>query len=230
MARMPNTIPAVLTATGVTVDRRADAGMLRVLDAVDLALDAGTLCDVVGPSGSGKTTLLLALARLLPGASGSLWLEGQPSEAIDPREWRARVAYLPQRSALLPGTVAENLTLPWRLKVRAGVAAPDSASLRAALDRVHLADIGLERDVERLSEGQSARVALLRTVLTSPRVLLLDEPDAALDEESAAEVGRLTREFADGGGAVVRVRHHVSDGLATRRLRLAGGHLTEERL
>jgi len=82
--------------------------------------------------------------------------------------------------------------------------------------------------VERLSEGQAARVALLRTVLTRPDVLLLDEPDAALDEESAEQVGLLTREFVDAGGAVVRVRHHRTDGLADRRLRLKGGTLTEE--
>jgi len=227
---MSNPTTAVLVATGVTADRRADAGLLRVLDGVDLTLDPGTLCDVVGPSGSGKTTLLLALARLLPGAAGTLTLDGAPATSIDPRLWRASVAYLPQRSALLPGSVEHNLTLPWRLKIRSGATAPDAASLRSALDRVHLADVGLERDVERLSEGQSARIALLRTVLTAPRVLLLDEPDAALDEASAAEVGRLTREFADGGGAVVRVRHHLSDGLATRRLRLSGGHLTEELL
>jgi putative ABC transport system ATP-binding protein len=230
MAGMPNSATSVLTASALTVDRRADAGMLRVLDDVALTLEAGTLCDVVGPSGSGKSTLLLALARLLPGAAGALTLDGEPAASIDPRAWRVRVAYLPQRSALLPGSVQDNLTLPWRLKIRSGAAAPGAAELRAALDRVHLADVGLERDVERLSEGQSARIALLRTVLTGPRVLLLDEPDAALDAESASEVGRLTREFADGGGAVVRVRHHISDGLATRRLRLTAGHLAEELL
>jgi putative ABC transport system ATP-binding protein len=227
MSHMPETFASILSARSLTVGRRADAGIVRVLDGIDLAVGAGALVDVVGPSGAGKTTLLLALARLLPGAEGALALDGEPAEAIDPRAWRLRVAYLPQRSALLPGTVADNLALPWRLKVRAGSQAPDDVAFRAALDRVHLSDVALDRDVERLSEGQAARIALLRTVLTAPRVLLLDEPDAALDAESAAEVGRLTREFADAGGAVLRVRHHVADGLATRRLHLAGGKLTE---
>jgi putative ABC transport system ATP-binding protein len=224
---MSETSTAVLAARGLVVSRVADAGPVRVLDGLDLTVEAGTLTDVVGPSGAGKSTLLLALARLLPGAEGALTLDGEPAEAIDPRVWRVRVAYLPQRSALVPGSVAHNLTLPWRLKVREGTAAPDDAALRAALDRVRLTDVAADRDVERLSEGQAARVALLRTVLTAPRVLLLDEPDAALDEESADGVGRLTREFADAGGAVVRVRHHRTDGLADRRLRLAGGRLTE---
>jgi putative ABC transport system ATP-binding protein len=226
MAFMSSAAP-LLTAHALSVSRRADAGLLRVLDAVDLAIAAGELVDVVGPSGAGKTTLLLALARLLPDAEGALALEGVPAGSIDSRAWRSAIAYLPQRNALVPGTVGWNLALPWRLKIRGTDTAPDDAAMRAALDRVHLADVAVDRDVERLSEGQAARVALLRTVLTSPRILLLDEPDAALDAASSAEVGRLTREFADGGGAVVRVRHHVADGLADRRLNLAGGHLTE---
>jgi putative ABC transport system ATP-binding protein len=223
---MPGT-PHILEARALTISRRVDAGLIRVLDGVDLTLQAGTLADIVGPSGSGKSTLLLTLARLLPGAGGTLALEGQGSDAIDPRLWRMRVAYLPQRNALQPGTVAANLTLPWRLKVRAGVQPPDESALRAALDRVRLADVALDRDVARLSEGQAARITFVRTLLTGPRVLLLDEPDAALDAESSAEVGRATREFADAGNAVVRVRHHVADGLADRRLRLERGHLTE---
>lgn len=228
MTPMPSVSSPVLDVRSLTVSRRGDAGPLRVLDAIDLPVDGGTLTDVVGPSGAGKTTLLLALARLLPGVDGALAFRGRPASGIDPREWRVQVAYLPQRSALLPGTVGANLVLPWRLKVRTGVAAPTEDALRAALDRVHLTDVALDRDVARLSEGQEARVALLRTVLTAPSVLLLDEPDAALDEESAMQVGLLTREFVDAGGAVVRVRHLRSDGHADRRLRLSGGTLREE--
>jgi putative ABC transport system ATP-binding protein len=227
MADMPEPIAPAFVARSLAVSRVADAGPVRVLDGIDLTLESGTLADVVGPSGAGKSTLLLALARLLPGAAGTLELDGEAAGTIDPRHWRMRVAYLPQRSALLPGTVATNLLLPWRLKVREGLTPPDEAALREAMDRVRLTDVALDRDVARLSEGQAARITFLRTILTAPRILLLDEPDAALDAESSAEVGRLTREFADAGGAVLRVRHHVADGLADRRLHLAGGHLTE---
>lgn len=223
----PSTTP-VLAARSLTVTRPGDDGPLRVLDALDLDVASGTLTDVVGPSGAGKTTLLLALARLLPGLADALTLDGVSATSIDPRAWRVRVAYLPQRSALLPGTVGENLALPWKLKARVGEKPPADEALRRALDRVRLEDVALDRDVARLSEGQAARVALLRTVLTRPSVLLLDEPDAALDDESALQVGLLTREFVDGGGAVVRVRHHRSDGHADRRLRLSHGRLSEE--
>src|SRR5450759_2151516 len=127
----------LLSVRGLTVSRPGDAGPVVVLRGIDLDVARGTLTDVVGPSGSGKTTFLLALGRLLPGVSGELHLAGEPASAIDPRAWRSRVAYLPQRSALLPGTVGDNLVLPWRLKVRAGALAPGPDELRAALDRVH---------------------------------------------------------------------------------------------
>lgn len=218
----------LLEATGLTAGRRGDAGVVRVLDGVELTVGSGTLTDVVGQSGAGKTTLLLALARLLPGVTGRLAWRGTDARDVEARLWRTKVAYLPQRSSLLPGTVADNVTLPWRLAARAGTPAPTDAALRRALDSVHLDGVALDRDAARLSEGQAARVALLRTVLTAPDVLLLDEPDAALDDESARQVGLLTRRFVDEGGAVVRVRHLRADGGADRRLRLASGRLTEE--
>lgn len=217
-----------LEARGITAERTGDAGPIRVLDGVDLLLEPGTLTDVVGGSGAGKTTLLLALARLLPGVTGELLLGGRPASGIEPRVWRTRVTYLPQRSSLFGGSVRDNLRFPWTLGVRSADTAPDDPQLRAALDSVHLNDVGLDREVSRLSEGQAARVALLRAVLTRPDVLLLDEPDASLDDESAAQVTEVTRRFVSEGGAAVRVRHLRSDELAQRRLRLDAGRLGEE--
>ncbi len=218
----------LLSAQGITF--RSAEGVL-LLDGVGIELAAGEVADVTGPSGSGKTTLLRALARLLPAATGRLVLAGEDSSAIPAQAWRARVALLPQTPAIRPGTVRENLLLPWRLKVHAAegsASAPDDRALLSALDSVGLAaDIGLDRDAARLSVGQAARVALLRVMLTAPEVLLLDEPDAALDEESATLVATATAEAAARGAAVLRVRHRGSDGRAGRRLRLAGGTLAE---
>jgi len=217
----------LLQAHDLVVVLAGDSGDVLVLNGISLELPAGTVTDVVGPSGSGKTTLLRALARLLPDASGTLALDGVSADTIPGPLWRTAVALLPQKPAIVDGSVRDNLLRPWSLKVRHGQTPPDDAALRAALDRVAL-DAALDRDASRLSVGQQARVALVRTLLTRPRVLLLDEPDAALDELSAAAVSELTRDFAQAGGAVVRVRHHRSDDIAHRRLRLVGGSLAEE--
>ena len=237
----------LLEASGLTITRPGDSGPVTVVSDASISLSEGTLTDVVGPSGSGKTTLLLALARLLPDVRGDLTLEGRPASDWSPQLWRTRVALLPQTSSMTPGTVADNLLLPYTLKVRHRVGAapadagyapadataitphpvPTADELRAALDQVGLADIALDRPSARLSVGQASRVALLRVLLTAPAVLLLDEPDAALDNESAAEVAVMTGEFVREGGAVVRVRHLRTDAGADALFRLDGGRLTE---
>jgi putative ABC transport system ATP-binding protein len=219
---------AVLEARDLRAELTCDSGQRRVLDGISLTLAASDIVDVTGPSGSGKTTLLRALARLLPGATGQLTLDSVPAEEIVAQRWRSLVALLPQKPAIVDGDVRANLLLPWTLKIRHGVAAPADPELAVALERVGLSDISLDREAARLSVGQAARVALLRVLLTSPRVLLLDEPDAALDDVSAAAVGRYAAEHAAAGGAVVRVRHRSSDGLATRRFVLADGQLTRD--
>ena len=214
----------MLTAASISYSVEGDEGPHLILDDVDIDADCGEIVDVVGPSGSGKTTLLRALARLLPDVKGALALDGAASAEIEPQEWRQRVTLLPQITALVPGTVANNIQLPWSLKVRHGFAPPTAERMREALDDMGLEEVNLERSAAKLSVGQAARVALLRTILTEPDVLLLDEPDANLDDESAAQVTSMTRDFAARGGAVVRVRHLRADELATRRLRLECGH------
>lgn len=217
----------LLSAEGLTFTSHADPGPHVVLERVSLGLEAGEIVDVRGPSGSGKTTLLRALARLLPDAVGTLTLAGRPAAEYAPAEWRSRVTLLPQTAAMRPGTVRENLLLPWDLKVRSAGHPPPDGALEQALHDVGLAEIALGRDASRLSVGQAARVALLRAVLTRPDVLLLDEPDANLDDESSAQVSTMTGRFAAEGGAILRVRHQRGDVAAARTLRLMGGHLTE---
>ncbi len=221
------TLTGLLVARDLRASVRGDDGdAVAVLDGVSLAIASGEVVDVVGESGSGKTTLLRALALLLPTARGELSLDGVPSESISPYTWRAQVALLPQVPAIVDGTVRDNLLLPWHLKARRYETIPHDDALEWYLEQARL-DVALDRDASRLSVGQRARVALLRTLVTAPKVLLLDEADAALDSESSLAVTQATRQFADDGGAVVRVRHRESDGLATRRLLMRAGALEE---
>lgn len=217
---------ALLEARGLTARLQQDTALVAVLDRIDFALAPAEIVDVVGPSGSGKSTLLRALARLLPTGDGHLFLDGSPAEDHTPQEWRSLVTLVPQKPAIIDGTVRDNLLLPWRLKVRHGRHAPADEALSHGMGALSV-DVALDRDASRLSVGQQARVALLRVMLSEPRVLLLDEADAALDDESAAAVARLVVAFTARGGAVIRVRHRADDGSATRRLRLQHGRLEE---
>lgn len=224
----PTRPDARLEARGLTVELRGDDAIVRVLDDVTISVAPREIVDVAGASGAGKSTLLRALTRLLPISRGELFLDGRPAADIPPSEWRAAVALLPQKPAMVAGDVRSNLLLPWTLKVRAQHPAPTADALREGLDALELDAISLDRDVARLSVGQQARVALLRVMLTEPAVLLLDEPDAALDMASALAVMSGVRLFVDKGGSVLRVRHRETDGLASRRLNLSCGRLVEE--
>jgi putative ABC transport system ATP-binding protein len=217
----------MLEARHLVVDLRSEEGERRVLDGVDLAVEPGTLVDVSGPSGAGKSTLLMALARIVPRVRGMLALDGRDEGSWDPFEWRTKVALVTQTPKMLEGTVGDNLRFPYGLHVRKGTDPPSDDALRARLDALGLADVSLDREARRLSVGQAARVSLLRTMLTAPEYLLLDEPDANLDDAAAELVEGAICGFADAGGAVVRVRHHRRAGRVDRSLRLEAGSMTE---
>ena len=197
-----------------------------LLSGASFSLEAGGVYDLVGPSGSGKSTLLRVCARMLARDGGELFLDGAPSSSFEPVQWRRRVCLVPQQPALVGGTVRDNLLLPWRLKVRAGEAPPADDALRELLRYAELDDVGLDRDVSQLSGGQQARVALLRAFATRPAVLLLDEVDAALDDESARAVGRLTKSLVDDRMACLRIRHRAADGVACGTFSLRDGALS----
>jgi putative ABC transport system ATP-binding protein len=154
-----------------------DVGLRRggrpVLDSVSAGLPLGATA-IVGPSGAGKSTLLRLLNRLADPDRGSIAYRGEPLAALDPLALRREVALVPQLPALLEGTVAANLAYAARLAGR-------------ELDCAHCLGLaGLdpgfaERGVDRLSVGEQQRAMLGRALAQQPRVLLLDEPTAALD-------------------------------------------------
>ena len=122
----------------------------------------------------------------------------------------------------------------WTARLRAAVRGgadpsrlPSDDRIRATLDRMGCADVDLGRAPHDLSGGQAARVALARTLLTDPDVLLADEVDAGLDERNAELVAAMLADAAAHGMAIVRIRHRPPDGRATRVVVLDGGVLRD---
>ncbi len=190
-----------------------------VFENLSFAVERGEIVDLVGPSGSGKSSLLTACARLNPHAHGTFALEGKGSGEFTPQQWRRDVAYLPQKPILTGKNVAEAIRLPWTLAIRGkggkGEHLLPDERIRTTLD---------------LSGGQAARVALARTLLTDPKVLLADEVDAGLDDDNAAKVATIMADAAAHGMAIIRIRHRPPDGRATRTLTLDKGRLTEREM
>jgi len=163
----------------------------RLFRPLDFAVPPGGILVLSGPSGSGKSSLLLALCGLLPARfalEGDWWLDGQDLRLLPPES--RRLGLLFQEALLFPHlTVGENLG--FALPRRAG---EGRAARRERIART-LAEAQLpgtvDRDPATLSGGQRARVALLRTLLSGPRALLLDEPFAALDPALRTEIRAL---------------------------------------
>jgi molybdate transport system ATP-binding protein len=190
---------------------RATSGAFR-LD-LELAVGAGEVVAVVGPNGAGKTTALRVLAGLLPLDSGSVRVDGELLE--EPGRRRARPEARPT------GLVFQDYLLFPHLSARENVAfglrarGVDRATARSRADD-ELARLGLSAHADRrprqLSGGQAQRVALARALVTEPRLLLLDEPLAALDAGTRLEVrADLRRRLAAFAGATVVVTHDVLD-------------------
>jgi putative ABC transport system ATP-binding protein len=172
---------------------------------------------------------------MIPLDRGELLLQGRPDHQWLPMQWRTRVALLLQTHHMVPGTVEENLLFPWTLKIRRssdgpgrGAEKPGAQRLRTALDGAGLEEVALTADAGKLSVGQTARLSFIRTLLTRPDCLLLDEPFAALDPETRATIQERILAFAREGGAVLLVAHDETLSLGSRTLRLDQGRLTEE--
>jgi ATP-binding cassette subfamily C protein CydCD len=189
---------------------------------------AGEVVALAGPSGSGKSTLIEVLLGFIPPDTGRVVIEEISGERdlsqLDPRAWRAQVAWVPQDPVLQHGTVESNIRLGQPAAPRTAV---ERAAGRAALDEVELSrPVG--EGGSGLSAGQRRRVAVARALLTRRPVLLLDEPTAGLDAAAEAQVLASVRALAANGALVLMVAHRpavlaAADRVATLPAELPAG-------
>jgi len=190
----------------------------------------GAVTAIIGPSGSGKSTTLRLMNGLSEPDSGEILLSGVPYRQIPPRQLRRRVGMVFQEPTLLPGTVATNLQFPFQLL---GKIPPDWAdSARSWLKQVNLDPNQVwDRDVAEFSLGEKQRIALVRTLLTDPEVLLLDEPTASLDPGNTTFIINIVQRWnQEKHLTVVWVTHtlDVARQVADRVWVIRGGYLLEE--
>jgi molybdate transport system ATP-binding protein len=184
---------------------------------VQLEVAGGQVVALLGPNGAGKSTVLRALAGLLPLSGGQVVLDGQvledPTRRIRVPTERRPVGMVFQDYLLFPHLSAlENVAFGLRARGRGRAQSRELAT--AWLDRLGLGGLGSGRPGT-LSGGQQQRVALARALATDPRMLLLDEPLAALDVSTRAEVRRdLRRHLRDFPGVNLVVTHDPLEALA----------------
>ncbi|KAF3466325.1 thiol reductant ABC exporter subunit CydD [Streptomyces sp. Tu 3180] len=210
-----------LSFEGVTV--RYPGRSTAAVSDVSFTVAPGETVALVGPSGSGKSTLLNVLLGFVEPAEGRVRVGGTDLAGADPAEWHRHVAWVPQRPHLYAGTIAENVRL-------ARPDADDDAVRRALRDAGALefvdalpegAGTVLGEDGAGLSAGQRQRLALARAFLADRPVLLLDEPTAALDGATEAEVVAAVRRLAAGRTVLLVVHRPALLAVADRVVRLA---------
>ncbi|QHC75099.1 amino acid ABC transporter ATP-binding protein [Rathayibacter sp. VKM Ac-2805] len=196
-------------------------GDKRILNEVDLAVDAGEVVVLVGPSGAGKTTFLRTLNRLEPIDSGEIFINGErlgcresangrlvELSARELARQRADIGFVFQHFNLFPHmSVLENI---WSapVSVKRETKAVAVAHAKELLARVGLAD---KADVRprSLSGGQQQRVAIARALAMRPALLLFDEPTSALDPEMVGEVLAVMKDLAVAGMTMIIVSHEM---------------------
>ncbi len=182
------------------------------LSPVSLDLAAGECAAITGPSGSGKSLLLRQVADLDPG-HGEVELDGARRSGMRGFEWRRKVVYCQAEAGWWDDHVAPHFT--------------DPATAHALMGELGLSIEKLGCLVHELSTGERQRLGLARALAQAPRVLLLDEPTAALDQAAAELVEQAMRRYLDSGAAILLVTHSAqqAERLARRRWRMDQGRL-----
>lgn len=216
---------SLITLKNIQLQLQSDSGPVHILRGIDLEINRGETIGVVGPSGSGKTSLLMVLAGLEPATGGSVTSIGHDLGALNEdglaRYRRDHVGIVFQGFHLVPTmTALENVAIPLEFSGQ------DDAFARAEQE---LLSVGLGHRLEhypgQLSGGEQQRVALARSFVTQPDILLADEPTGSLDQATGHKVLDLMFEMKERTGVTLVMVTHSSELAArcSRLVRLADG-------
>jgi ATP-binding cassette subfamily C exporter for protease/lipase len=190
------------------VGARAAGRAASILEQVSLQAEPGSVTVVLGSSGSGKSTLARVIVGVWPDFQGEVLLDGQPLAGWDRGQLGSQVGYLPQEVELFDGTVAENIARLAAIDPDKVIAAARSAGLHQMILRLAQ---GYETPIgdagSMLSGGQRQRIGLARAIYGDPLLLVLDEPNANLDEAGEAALVQVVQELRAKGKTVFLITH-----------------------
>jgi ABC-2 type transport system ATP-binding protein len=197
-------------------------GSVLAVDELTMTVEAGAVAVLLGPNGAGKTTTVRLITGALRPDSGTLRILGLDPES-DGDEVRARCGVVPPKPALY-----DRLTGRENLDFAAEIFGASREAVLPAAERFGIAN-ALHLEVGGYSTGMRTRLALARAVLHDPEILLLDEPTAGLDPESARAVLDLIRELAERGRTIVMCTHllHEAEGIADHVVLMGAGQARE---
>jgi ATP-binding cassette subfamily C exporter for protease/lipase len=201
-----------------------------ILQGIDLKLPAGQVMVVLGASGSGKSTLARVILGIWGDVRGEVLLDGLPIDSWDRGELGPHIGYLPQDIELFEGTIAENISRFGELDSEKVIEAAKAAGLHEMILRFPKGyDTAMGEAGSLLSGGQRQRVALARALYGEPALIVLDEPNANLDDVGEAALARAVIALKQKGSTVVLVTHRPGAvAIADRLLVLRDGTVQME--
>ena len=179
-----------------------------ILDHINLDIPPGTVTVVVGPSGSGKSSLAKVILGVWPQTSGDVFLDGDPIDRWSRSELGPFLGFLPQSVDLFEGSVAQNIARFEEVNSSRVVSASEQADLHGMLLKMpqgYDTPVGVSGD--RLSGGQRQRIGLARALYGDPALLVLDEPNAHLDDAGEAALALAVKGMKSRGQTVVVITH-----------------------
>jgi len=194
-----------------------------ILNDISLRVDEGDFISIVGASGSGKSTLLKLCSHLISPSSGEILYRGKDMMSYNPVLLRREISYCVQSGGLFGRTVEDNLAFPYEVR---GLGM-DRAAVLAMLAKFGLGEDLLKEENKNLSGGEKQRVALARTLMLKPEVVLLDEVTSALDVDNAHIVEEIIRELNESGTTILWITHspEQSRRLANKLLTVENGQV-----
>jgi ATP-binding cassette, subfamily C, bacterial exporter for protease/lipase len=194
---------------------------------VSFSVPAGTVTAIVGPSGSGKSTLARVMMGIWPDVTGEVLLDGLPIESWDRTELGPHLGYLPQDIELFEGSIGENIARFGKLDSAKVIQAALCAGLHEMILRLPKGyDTPIGEAGNLLSGGQRQRIGLARAVYGEPAVLVLDEPNANLDDAGEAALMQTVLQLKAKGKTVFLITHRASAlAVADRMLVLHDGQI-----
>ena len=182
-----------------------------VLRDLNASIQSGQILTIMGPSGSGKTTLARCLVGVIPVAHDELLIDDISIEQIDQQQLADALGYLPQDVELIEGTIAENIARFGLLDSAEIIAAAKMAGMHDVILRLPMGyDTKVDDSGLSLSGGQRQLIGLARAVYKSPSILVLDEPNAHLDEYGEAQLLNALLAFKSQGKTVIVISHRTN--------------------
>jgi ATP-binding cassette subfamily C exporter for protease/lipase len=179
-----------------------------ILKGVSALMPAGSVTVVLGASGSGKSTLARVLLGIWPQNRGEVLLDGQPISNWDRMELGPHVGYLPQDIELFDGSIAENIARAGQVVSDKVIAAAEASGLHQMILRFPKGyDTPMGEAGSLMSGGQRQRIGLARALYGDPALVVLDEPNANLDDEGEAALVRAVQGLKAKGKTVVLISH-----------------------